>query len=130
MKHPVEMRQEPRAFSMVSTADSDALSSSEMKEEPAFKPLQGNKDLFQVIASQYPFHLRQQTQGPSHIPIADRSLLLRCLWNVGIPRGLRPGNHLSSLDDLEYTELSWSCCAELGVPLDLGWCSRGISGAA
>ena len=32
-----------------------------------------------------PFHLEQKTQGPSHIPIAEGRLLLRCLWKVGLP---------------------------------------------
>ena len=40
------------------------------------------------------------------------------------------GNQLSSQDDLLYTELSPSCCAELGVPLDLRRVSQGISGVA
>ena len=93
---PVVKRRGPRAFSMISTGDSDVLSSSEMKDEPAFKPLQGNSSFFRVRASRCPFHLRQQTQGPSHIPIAERSLLLRCLWKVGIPLVSKPGNQLSS----------------------------------
>ena len=74
--------------------------------------------------------IEQQTQGSSHITIAERSLLLRCLWKVGIPLESKPGKQLSSRDDLGYTELSLSCCAELGVPLDLGRCSQGISGVA
>ena len=90
----------------------------------------GKSAIFRVRASWCPFHLRQQTQGPSHIPTAERSLLLRWLWKVGLPLGLKAGNQLSSRDDLGYTELSSSCCAELGVPLDLGRCSRGISGVA
>ena len=73
---PVQMKQGPRAFSKVSTGDSYIPSSWEMKEEPAFKPLQGNPSFFQVRASRCPFHLRQQTQGPSHIPIAEGTLLL------------------------------------------------------
>ena len=124
------MRWGPRAFSRVSRRDSDIPSSCEMKDEPAFKPRQGNPALFRVRASWCPFHLRQQNQGPSHIPIAERSLLLRCLWKVGIPLESKPGNQLLSRDDLGYMELSLSCCAELGVPLDLGWCTRGISGVA
>ena len=130
MRPPVQMRKETRAFSRVSTGDSDIPSSREKKNEPAFKPLQGNPAFFQVRASRCPFHLRQQTQGPSHIPIAEGSLLLRCLWKVGIPLQLRPGNQLSSLDDLGCTELSSSCSAEIGVPLDLRWVSQGISGVA
>ena len=42
VRSPVEMRRGPIAFSMVSTGDSDFPSSCEMKDEPAFKPLQGN----------------------------------------------------------------------------------------
>ena len=79
VRPPVQMRRGPRAFSRVSTGHSDIPSSCERNDEPAFKPLQGNPDFFSVRASLCPFHLRQQTQGPSHIPIAEGSLLLRCL---------------------------------------------------
>ena len=65
------------AFSRVSTGDSDLPSSCEIKYEPALNPLQGNPTLFLVRASRYPLHLRQQTQGPSHIPIAEGRLLFR-----------------------------------------------------
>ena len=67
----VVMRQGARAFSRVSTGDSDIPSSWEMQDEPAFKSLQGNPALCRVRESQCPFHLRLQTQGPSHIPIAE-----------------------------------------------------------
>ena len=43
---PVQMRRTPMAFSMVSTGDSDMPSSCEMKDEPEFKPLQGNPAFF------------------------------------------------------------------------------------
>ena len=43
---PVQMRQTPTAFSMVSTGESDILSSCEMKDEPEFKPLQANPAFF------------------------------------------------------------------------------------
>ena len=128
LRPPVKMRRGPRPFFMVSTGDSDIPYSCEMKDEPAFKPLKGNPTYFRVRASPFPFHLRQQNQGPSHIPIAERSLLLWCLWKVGIPLVSKPGNHLSPRDSFGYMELSLSCCAELGVPLDLGRFSRGISG--
>ena len=72
-------------FSRVSTGESDIPSSCEMKDEPAFKPLQGNPTIFLVRASWYPVQLRLQTQGPSHIPVAEGRLLLRCLWKLGIP---------------------------------------------
>ena len=101
-----------------------------MKDEPAFKPLQGNPAFFRVRATLCPFHMRQQTQGPSHIPFAEGSLLLRCLWKVGLPLQSIPGNQLSSRDNMKYTEHSSSCCAEIGVPLDLSQVSQGISGVA
>ena len=41
VRPPVQMRPGTRAFSMASTWDSDFLSSCEIKDEPAFKPLQG-----------------------------------------------------------------------------------------
>ena len=40
------MRRKPMAFSRVSTGDSDMPSSCELKDEPEFKPLQGNRDFF------------------------------------------------------------------------------------
>ena len=93
---PVQMRQRPRAFYRISTGDSDIPSSCEMNDEPAFKPLQGNPALFRVRASRGPFHLRQKTQGPSRIPIAEGKLLLRCLWKAGLPLQSMTGNQLSS----------------------------------
>ena len=104
MRHPIEISRGTRALSRVSTGDSDVPSSCETKDESAFKPLQGNPALFQVRASRCPFHLRQQTQGPSHIPIADRSILLRCEWKVGIPLEVKQGNRPSSRDDLGYMD--------------------------
>ena len=82
---PVQMRRRPTAFSRVSTGDSDTPSPSAMKEEPEFKPLQGNAAFFSVRASCGPLHLRHKTQGPSHIPIAEGKLHLRCLWKTGSP---------------------------------------------
>ena len=96
VRPPILMKQGHEAFSIVSTGDSDIPSSCEMKDEPAFKSLQGNPGFFRVSASQCQFHLRQQTQGPSHIAIAERILLLRCLWNGGIPLESKHGNQQSS----------------------------------
>ena len=42
----IQMRRTPTAFSRVSTGDSDIPSSCEMKDEPEFKPLQGNRAFF------------------------------------------------------------------------------------
>ena len=81
------------ACSSVSTGDLDIPSSCEMKDEPAFKPLQGNLAFFWVRASGGPFHLKQKTQCPSHIPIAEGRLLLRCLCKVGLPLQSKAGNH-------------------------------------
>ena len=43
---PVQMRRQPMAFSMVSIGDSDMPSSCEVKDEPEFKPVQGNRVFF------------------------------------------------------------------------------------
>ena len=85
VRPPVQMRLEPRALSRDCTEDSDIPLSCEMKDERAFKPLQGNPTFFRVRESWYPLHVRQQIQGPSHIPIAEGRLLLRCLWEGGLP---------------------------------------------
>ena len=45
-KAPVQKRQRPTGFSAGSTGDSDMPSSCEMKDEPEFKPLQGNQAFF------------------------------------------------------------------------------------
>ena len=46
VRPPVQKMWGPRAFSRVSTGDSDIRSSSEMKDEPAFNSLQGNPAYF------------------------------------------------------------------------------------
>ena len=46
LRPPVQMRQTPTVFTRVSTVDSDMPSSCEMKDEPEFKPLQGNRAFF------------------------------------------------------------------------------------
>ena len=120
------MRWRTRALSTISTGDSDISSCWEIKHRPAFESLQANQALPRV-SGWCPFHLRHQIQGPSQILIAERSVLLRFLWKVCIPLELKPGNQLSSQDDLWYMVLFLSCCAELGIPLDLGQCSWGIS---
>ena len=79
------MRRAPRAFSRVSTGDSYIASSCAMKDEPAFKPLQGNPTFFRVRASWYPLYLNQHNQRPFHIPVPEGRLLLRCLFKVGLP---------------------------------------------
>ena len=43
---PVQKRRRSMAFSMVSTGESDVPSSCDMKQEPKFKPLQGNPAFF------------------------------------------------------------------------------------
>ena len=81
---PVQMRRGTRVSSRIATQDSDIPSSFQMNDETAFKPLQVNPTLFLVRESWYPLHLRQKTQGPSHIPIAEGMLLLRYLFKVGL----------------------------------------------
>ena len=101
-----------------------------MKDEPAFKPLHGNPAFFRVRVSRGPFHLRQKTQGPSHIHIAEKKHSLRCLWKVGLPLHSKTGNQLSSRDDIGCMELSSCYCIEIDVPLDLRRVSQGVSGVS
>ena len=80
VRPPVQMRRGTRVSSRISTQDSDIPSSCQMKDEPAFKPLQENPTLFLVRETRYPLHLRQNSQGPSHIPDCEgRPLLGACL---------------------------------------------------
>ena len=127
VRPPVQMMRRPRAFYRVFTGDSDIPSSCELKDEPAFKPLQENPAFFQVRAYQGPFQLRLKTQGPSHIPTAEGKLLLRCLWKVGLPLQSKTRNQLSSRDETGCIEISSSCSNEIDVPLDLRRVSQGIS---
>ena len=64
--------------------DSVIPSSCQMKDEPAFKPLQGNPTLFLVRESRNPLHFRQKIQGPSDRPIAEGRILLSCLFKVAL----------------------------------------------
>ena len=96
VRPPVQMRRGHRSFSSISTGDSDIPSSSEMKDEPAFKLLHGNLTFFLVRASRCPFPLMQQIQGPSNIHIAEGSLSLRCVWKVGFLLHSKSSNQLSS----------------------------------
>ena len=64
-----------------------------MKYDPPFKPLHGNLAFFCVRASRGPFHLRQKTQSPSHIPISEGRLYLSYLWKVGLPLQSKTGYH-------------------------------------
>ena len=84
VRPPVQMRLGPRAFSRDCRDDSEIPLSCEMKDEPAFKPLQGNPSFFRVRESRYQLYARQQIQGPSHKPIAEGRPLLRCLWECGL----------------------------------------------
>ena len=79
------MKLGPRDFTRDCPEDSDIPLSCEMKYNTAFKLLQGNLTFFRVRESWYPLHVRQQIQGPSHISIAEGRLLLRCLWEGGLP---------------------------------------------
>ena len=124
---PVQKTLTPTAFSRVSTGYSDMPSSCEMKDEPEFKPLQGNPAFFWISASRRPFHLRQKTQGPSHIPIAEGKLLLRCFWKVGSPLQSKTENQLSSWDNMGCMKLSLNCSTEINIHIDLRQLSQGIS---
>ena len=124
---PIQMRRRTLAFSRVSTGDSGIPSSCEMQHEPEFKPLQGSLALFSVRVSWGPFQLRQKIQGPSHIPIAEGKLHLRCCWKVGSNIQSKTGNQLSSWDDMGCMELSSSCCTDINIHIHLRRVSQGIS---
>ena len=124
---PIQMRRRTMAFSRVSTGDSDIPSSWEVKHEPDFKPLQGNPAVFGVRVSRGPFHLRQKTKGPSHIPISEGKLHLRCWWKVGSNLQSKTGNQLSSWDNMGCMDLSSSCCTDINIHIDLRRVSQGMS---
>ena len=124
---PIQMRRRSTALSTVSTGYSDIPSSCQMNDEPAFKPLQGNPTLFLVKESRYPLHLRQKTQGPSHIPIAEGKLHLRCWWKVGSNLQSKTGNKLSTWNDMVCMEHSSSGCTDINIHIDLRRVSQGIS---
>ena len=123
----VQMTLTPTAFSRASTRDSDMSSSCQMKDEPEFTPLQGNRAFFSVRAFRGPFHLTQKTQGPSHIATAEGKLLLRCLWKVSSLLKSKTGNQISYWDDMGFIEISSSCCTEINIHIDLRLLSQGIS---
>ena len=79
------MRLGTSASSVDCTEYSDIPLYCEIKDESAFKPLQGNATFFQVRESRYPRHVMQQIQVPSHIPIAEVRLPLRYLWKRDLP---------------------------------------------
>ena len=114
-------------FSRVSILDSDIPSYCDMKPEPKFKPLPVNPAFFRVRVSRGTFHLRQEIQGPTHIPIAEGKLPLRCWYKVGSNLQSKKGNQLSSWDDMGFMELSLSCCTDINIHIDLIWVSQGFS---
>ena len=81
----MQMRRTAIAFSRDCTEYVDIPLYCEKKDEPAFKPLQGNPTFFRVRESGYPLHVTQQIQGPSYILVAQGRLLLRSLWEGGEP---------------------------------------------
>ena len=62
VRPPVQMSRGTRAFSRNCTEDSDIRLSCEMKDEPAFKPQQGNPTFYRVRLSRHPLHLWEQIQ--------------------------------------------------------------------
>ena len=49
------------------------------------------------------------------------------LVESSLTSSVKPGNQLSSRDDMGCKDLSSSCCAEIGVPIEMRWVSQGIS---
>ena len=112
------MRLGPRTFFRYCTEYSDIPLCCEMKDEPAFKPLQGISTFFQVRESQYPLHVRQQIQGPSPIPIVEGRLLLRCLWEAAYLFNRILGRR-------SLLEMIWRAWSFPRVPVR-NWCSYGL----
>ena len=119
VRPPVQMTLTPMAFSRVSTRDSNMCSSCERKDEPEFAPLKGNRAFFRVRAFRSPIHLRQKTQGPSHIATAEGKLLLSFLWKVCSRLQSKLGNQISSWADMTCMELSSSCCTKINIHINL-----------
>ena len=71
MRPPVQMRRTITAFSGVSTGDSDMPSSCEMKDEPEYKLLQGNRAFFE----ERPLGVHSTRDRKHRVPLT--SLLLR-----------------------------------------------------
>ena len=124
---PIPMKRRTTVFSRVSTGELDIPSSCERKHEAEFKPLQLIPAFFWVRVSRGPFHLRQKTQGPSHIPIAEGKLHLRCWYKFGSNLQSKTGNQLSTWDDMGCMELSSSCCTDINIHIVLRRVSQGIS---
>ena len=87
----VQRRLRTMPFSKVSTGDSDIPSSCEMKDEPAFKALQGKLAFFCVRASRGPLYLRQKTQSRSQVPISEGTLLWRACGKLAYLFSRRQG---------------------------------------
>ena len=64
------------------------------------KPLHGNLDFFLIRAPRGPFRLKHKTQVPAYIHIPKGKLLLRCLWEDGLPLHSKTGYQLSSPDNM------------------------------
>ena len=107
VRPPVHLRLGHRAFSRDCTEYADIPLYCEKKDKPAFKPLQGNLTFFRVRKSRYPLHVTQQIQGPSHIPIAEGRLVLRCCGKVAYLFNRILGIS-SPQDDMGCMELSLS----------------------
>ena len=120
LRPPVQMRWGTNVSSRISTQDSDIPSCCDMKHDPKFNPLQGSPAFFWVRVSRGPFHLRQKTQGPSLILIAEGKLHLRCWGKVDSNLQSNTGNQLSSWDDMGCLGLSLSCCTDINIHIDLG----------
>ena len=82
----VQKRMRTLAFSRVSTRNYNILLSCEMKNEPAFKALQGKPTFFWVRASRGPLYLRQKTQSRSHILFCRRQGIILIPRRYGVHR--------------------------------------------
>ena len=86
----------------------------------------GKSDLISSQGISVSTPLEAENSGSSDITFGEGRLLLRCLFKVGLPVQLNPGNQLSSRDDTGCMELSSSSSAEIVVPSVLRRVSQGI----
>ena len=59
------------------------------------------------------FRLTAGPRASSSVSTCETRQWFWCEWNISVPLQLQNENQPSSRDDLGYTELLSSCCAEL-----------------
>ena len=130
VRRPFQKSRRPRAFSNISTGGSDIPSSCEMKDDPAFKPLEGNLAFFWVRASRGSIPIKaENTESLSHTYCWGKAPL-EVLVESWLTSSVKEREWFLSWDDMCCTEHSSSCCTEIDDPQYLRWVSQLISGVS